>query len=501
QFKPRGHYAFDPESGSFNLEPYFRSMMWLGRIDLRFLEVGRDGEWLVHRRAIGAALLLGQLIDAPALADWQRIEALLRSFVGPQDYVTVDALGALAAALPGDAEALAAAGDQALIQALGHETFDAQRIRGDFFQGGLGEEGRTALPVSFTLFGQRYIVDSEVLSNVVWDSTRALRMMPDPLDVAFAAFGNSQAAALLEPELRAYEDYPGRLAAMRALMDDKPAAEWSGDLYSGWVNALRTLSPDPAVAADPAAHGRPALMGSEAFGRRLLNAQLGSWTELRHDNVLYAKPSYTGGGGCDYPDGYVEPVPAFYQALIDLADLGLAISEGPLADLNPQGAALYRDWWLKLHAVATQLKALAEQQITGEPFSAEQVRWLEQAVDVQPDEYIGWVTGGWYGELLALNTDDNPYASDRLAVDIHTQPTDEFGEVVGRVLHMATGDVRLMIATVESCTGPRAYVGPVYATHRFDTEGFERVNDQEWSQRYQQEGAPELPWLEHLIVR
>ena len=36
------------------------------------------------------------------------------------------------------------------------------------------------------------------------------------LDVAFAAFGNSQAAALLEPELRAYEDYPGRLAAMRA---------------------------------------------------------------------------------------------------------------------------------------------------------------------------------------------------------------------------------------------------------------------------------------------
>ena len=106
--------------------------------------------------------------------------------------------------------------------------------------------------------------------------------------------------------------------------------------------------------------------------------------------------------------------------------------------------------------MATELKALADQQITGVPFTPEQVMWLEQAVDIQPDEYIGFVTGGWYGELLALSAEDNPYESDRLAVDIHTQPTDELGNVVGRVMHMATGDVRLMVTTVESCDGPRA---------------------------------------------
>ena len=55
------------------------------------------------------------------------------------------------------------------------------------------------LPRSFLLLGQRYVVDSHVFSNVVYDrvppSTKGrLRMLPDPLDVAFAVFANNQAA-------------------------------------------------------------------------------------------------------------------------------------------------------------------------------------------------------------------------------------------------------------------------------------------------------------------
>lgn len=496
QFKPRGHYASIQE-----LEQYFRAMMWLGRIDLRFIELDQSGDWQVHRRAIAAALVIDKLIDASARADWARIEAVLRSFVGPQDFVTVDTLEALRDALPGEAQSLSDAEDADLIETLTTAAFNVQRIRGDFFRGGLGENKRTALPVSFTLFGQRYIVDSEVLSNVVWDSLQAPRMMPDPLDVAFAALGNSQAASLLEDELRAYGDYPGHLAAMRALMDDRPKDAWTEDLYSGWINALRALSPDPEIAADPAGHGRPAVMGTEAFGRRLLNAQLGSWSELRHDNLLYAKPSYTGGEGCDYPDGYVDPVPEFYGVLIQLAEMGLAVSEGPLAALDPEGGAFYRDWWQHMHMVASELKVLAEQQVTGEPFTDAQVMWLEQAVDIRPDDYVGYVTGGWYGKLLLVLDNGDPYTSDLLTVDIHTQPTDEMGALVGKVMHMATGFPRLMVVTVESCTGPRAYAGPVYSTHNFVTENFERLTDGDWAERYYQEGAVELPWLEDLVVR
>lgn len=65
-------------------------------------------------------------------------------------------------------------------------------------------QGRLPLSFSFALLGQRYVLDSHVFSNVVYDRVaggRVMRMMPSPLDVAFAALGNNQAASLLAPEL------------------------------------------------------------------------------------------------------------------------------------------------------------------------------------------------------------------------------------------------------------------------------------------------------------
>ncbi|PSM32154.1 hypothetical protein BVG81_001835, partial [Haliangium sp. UPWRP_2] len=70
---------------------------------------------------------------------------------------------------------------------------------------------------------------------------------------------------------------------------------------------------------DPARYGLPQLMATEAFGRRLLNTQLGSWAQLRHDTILYAKPS-TASLTCEFPDAYVDPYPAFYAALAQLGE-------------------------------------------------------------------------------------------------------------------------------------------------------------------------------------
>ena len=75
----------------------------------------------------------------------------MRSFVGPQDFVSVDALGALsdALALPSqDAAGLEARTDDAIIKALLAGTFDVQRIRGQFMNGHLGKPA--PLPVSVT---------------------------------------------------------------------------------------------------------------------------------------------------------------------------------------------------------------------------------------------------------------------------------------------------------------------------------------------------------------
>src|SRR5258708_16791712 len=108
---------------------------------------------------------------------------------------------------------------------------------------------------------------------------------------------------------------------MRVLVDAQGDGFWGENLYNLWLSALRALSPTSAT-ADPASAGMPLVTGTEPWGRRILNTQLGSWAELRHDTILYAKQSYTAEPSCEFPDAYVDPYPQFYTPLARFAPLG-----------------------------------------------------------------------------------------------------------------------------------------------------------------------------------
>ena len=60
-------------------------------------------------------------------------------------------------------------------------------------------------------------------------------------------------------------------------------------------------------------------MQTAAWWQQKMNTQLASWAQLRHDNLLYAKPSYSGGVSCSFPEAYVEPFPEFYGRLAAFA--------------------------------------------------------------------------------------------------------------------------------------------------------------------------------------
>jgi hypothetical protein len=496
QFTPRGHYDQDPA-----LTEYFRGMLWLGRVDFRLVETMPNGERLLNRRGVRAMLALDDLLDAETRTLWTQMEAALGGLVGVQDNLTFAGIAELRGALELGAgaeavAALAAYEPEALIEALLERGFGTQRIAGHVM---FSDGSTTPLPLnlSFAPFGQRYTVDSHALSNVVWSrvSHEGLpkRMMPDVLDVAYAALGNDQAASLLAQPLETY-GYAPELAGVRALIDTHDPQWWAQSTYGGWMNTLRTLSPDRAALADPVAAGLPSVFATEAWGRRLLNTQLASWAELRHDTVLYVKPSYTDGAGCDYPDGYVEPNPAFFAALVDLAERGAATAEGPLSAMEPNVGARMATWWRGVGAVAAQLRVLAEQQRTGEPMAPEQIAWLEDAVRVEDICGSFAIQGGWLAELFFDRSMATEYAP--TVVDVHTQPTDAVGTPVGRVLHVGTGPARKMVITVETCQGPRAYVGAVSSTFTQVTEGFDRLTDGRW----QLSEADELPWLAPVMV-
>jgi hypothetical protein len=107
--------------------------------------------------------------------------------------------------------------------------------------------------------------------------------------------------------------------------------------------------------------------------------------------------------------------------------------------------------------VAGTLKEMAEFQAQGTPFSASHMAFINETVTVQ--QICGGASAnGWYPKLFFW-TDSTKF--DPTIADVHTQPFDEGGNSVGRVLHVGTGHTRLIVLTANTCTGPRAYAGLV----------------------------------------
>jgi hypothetical protein len=490
QFMPRGHYADDPR-----LQQYFRAMTWLGRIDLRLIETKPDGSRVFNREQYLAMLLMRDLIG-PDVDTWTRVDDVLRTFVGESDNMIVPQIDQLVADLGGPAAAKAAT-DDVVTKAIVEGGYGQQQIASYLMVNGTAQ----TLPLnrSFLVFGQRFTVDSNVLASVVYDRIDG-RMMPDPLDAAFAALGNNQALAL-DPDVSKVSALPGALARARVLVDSHGPAFWESSFYNLWMFALRSLSP-PSDRTRVSA-GLPAVASTENWGRRILNAQLGSWAELRHDTVLYSKPSYTGIPACGFPDAYVDPYPEVFAALRKYAERGDRIAEiaqGPA----PDTAAAIAAYFQALRDASAMLEQMASEELRGEQFSAEELAFVNDAVRIE-QQAAGCtsieVGNGWLARLFF-----DPMGSikfDPTIADVHTQPADASGAPVGYVLHVGTGYPRMMVVTVDACGGGlKAYAGVVFAYHEEITSNFERLTDEDWAGRFTGGGArpADVPWLAPVLA-
>ncbi|HEY0715826.1 MAG TPA: DUF3160 domain-containing protein [Polyangia bacterium] len=488
QFTPRGHYTDAPA-----LENYFRAMIWLGRIDFRLLETQRDGSQLFHRRQLEGMLALTSLMEGEAREAWARVDGAIEAFVGESDNMRVPQVSQLLTALGvSSAAEVGALADATIVEALVAGGYGAQRISSHYMVNGMGK-GTLPLSRTFLLLGQRYVLDSHVFSNVVYDRAgggNVKRMLPDPLDVAFAALANNHAANLLEPELGKHA-YAPDLAAMRVLGDEHDANFWGANLYNVWLSALRALSTG-------SADGGPLeVVRTEPWARRVLNTQLASWAELRHDTILYAKQSYTAGAVCEFPDALVEPNPAFFAALERFAERGSKLAGSLRFNQMGLGASV-PGYFAQLGQVAGMLREMATFQKETKPFTATHMQFINEAVRIQRICGGGFVEG-WYSKLFF-----NPAEAIKFAptiADVHTQPTDEGGTPVGRILHVGTGYARLMVVTARTCQGPRAYVGLASSYFEQVTENWKRLDDPTWEKQIEKTQPADVRWMTDLVAR
>ena len=493
QFTVRGHYNND------DLKDYFKAMMWLGRMDFMLTPPPKnpwEEPWTreeIRRMNIGA-FLLNELVELTTSRSMlEQNDHIISYLVGESDNITPTELSEviIGQGLISADELLNDATYDAYLAALKASNGAEQKILSQFMMMDPFTREPGELPVSFRLMGQRFIVDSYIFFNVVFDriiygDKKIWRPLPDPLDALFV-LGNDDALPLLKDELETYT-YGSQLAALRYLVDSYDPEFWQSSLYNVWLDAIRQLNPPENY------DGFPLFMKTAAWHQNKINTQLASWSQLRHDNLLYAKQSYTGATGCLYPYSFIEPVPDFYARIAIFAESAQNYFEQ--FDNDSYEMWMIKTYFPKLKTVMNKLEILARKELDGQPFSTEEIDWLKEML------FEGGASGeppytGWYSDLYYRPADGS--LSDYIIADVHTQPTEFDGTVVGHVLHVGTAKIDLGVFLTENSSSagkPLAYVGPVMSYYEHVTDDFERLTDELWTDMVEADELPERPdWV------
>jgi hypothetical protein len=319
-----------------------------------------------------------------------------------------------------------------------------------------------------------------VTGNVVYDKIKynndfVCRLFPSTLDVLFA-LGNDAAAQLLVPHLNKY-CYSTNLTALRYLVDSYDSNFWESSIYGLWLNSIRSLNP-PSNREE-----LPKFMQTAAWWQQKMNTQLSSWTELRHDNILYAKQSYTMWGACSYPCGYVEPVRELYHTLNTLAEKAIdKFSNASFSEDNLKTRIV--SYFEILHGVTDTLLTISLKELNSISLDEHEISFMKSII-FHEDGYAGGKVNGWYVDLLYGEHNDYQLQhlteADYLVADYHTTPSDCGGNEMGWILHAGTGPIDLAIITAKLADGKTvAFAGPVMSYFEYTTMGWERLTDQEW---------------------
>lgn len=490
QFQPRGHYT-EWEV----LQRYFRAMMWLGRADTGwFLLPLKSLDIDAERERRNAAVMTYVMDKSGQLSRLGKISKVLDFLVGRSDNLSLEAMrdvfpriglqrledldtSGVAKNLEQSVRDLRLGKQSIRSQALGSDTTDPKPVES---------------PALFQVFGQRFVVDSFVLSNVVYDSIqfdgeKMPRKMPQGLDV-FAALGNDEALRLLDKELQTWK-YGTNLMGTRAVVEAYDAAKWNENVYNVWLDALRTIDDE-----FPANVAAPQLMRTEAWQHKQLQTQLASWAELRHDTVLYAKQAYGVANGCDYPAGYVEPYPRFFERvgflaressrLLDTLDFPNAQSE---MGQPPNGLReRFVGFWTNFATTMDQLRTLAQKELESKRFTDDEIVFLKKTLR---GEEIGCGTlgyKGWYPKLIW----GDPTIWKPTIADVYSG-FDADG--APQVLEVGVGDATFIVAAIDNGGDKRVYVGPMYSYFEFAKPGASRLTDEAWGQKIRTRDMPLRP--------
>ncbi|MHB9148953.1 MAG: DUF3160 domain-containing protein [Thermoleophilia bacterium] len=479
QYKPRGHYT-----RSETLERYFKAMMWYGHTAFWSEPKAPDVSEALARRLTRQAALITMAMTGETEHAWKAVYEPTAFLVGAADDLSAgDLRPAMGVAFGTQTPSLDDLSDDGKIDALRAEIrkLPAPMIQSHPNWGAQGESREEGLR-SFRVMGQRFIPDSYAFQQLVWSyvgTTEKQRMIPMGLDV-MAVLGSDQAFEVLTTTYgqQEFANYETQMWKVKAEFDTRSATFWPPTIYTGWLDALRLTMAFPP-------EGVPELMKTKVWARKSLNTSLGSWTELRHDTILYAKQSMAAegdGGELDVRAGYVEPYPAFFK---HMAALATATSDGlakyGLLDEN------VKDKLATMKQLCTDLERISTKELAGE------------ALDEEDANVIRWF-GGTLEQLEIFydaegRTMSPPDEKSPVVADVHSDLN------ANVALEEGTGYPALIYAVLELDGKLQVLRGAAYEYYEFTVPIAKRMTDEEWQAVLDAGTQPPRPvWTEEFIV-
>lgn len=361
---------------------------------------------------------------------------------------------------------------------------------------------------SFLVIGSGNTTDNAVINSVTeyefsqHSGAMVMRKFPSILDIIYILLKNESVFPSMQSNMKSnvnnnsnfvafrdgweYSEYAKRLFSSI----DIPNAESEDDsLYNQQLRLIATL-------ANPKSHelmqSNPLTkqtFGSKAWGLKQANTQIGHYTELRHDNVLYIK-EFTGCClQCYHPDLMVEPNPIFWQEYLNTLKKmrslipslssysSSCISSSSSASIKNQRYYNFESRLELFEKTAERLLAFSNSIIKGEqPDSA-----LVDELKTISSSYISGSSAtyeytGWYPSLFKEKRDSFKFTPE--CSTLFTAGQDIRGK--GGIVHLGCGPVQNLYVIYNN----KVFLGACYSTYEFITEEKERLNDDDWSVKY-----------------
>jgi hypothetical protein len=459
QYGPRSHYA-----KNVILRNYFRAMMWFGRMNflLNSTELTRD--------SANIALLMKN----NDLKNWEAVFEPTAFFVGQFDDLSIKdfnkAIKAVGFTKADESDEAIKKLQTELLTYSNPQIMSSVIISEDVLE--TSKEDLLNSTKGFRFMGQRFTPDAFIFSELTQgeempdvETGQRLPSTPTALMVS-TLMGDVVSKDLLDTWISnnakdSDKVLSKKMGELKTYFSKVSTSQWTSNIYWSWLYTIKSL-----FNSEGDKTGYPMFMKNEDWNKKQTQTFLGSWTELKHDTLLYAKQSYAekGGGGDEeeagpVSKGYVEPNIEFLDRLIALVNM---TNEGLtkfnlLPELLQSRNASFVDvlnFYKKIAVAELQNTVISDDDFEKLRLSAYTLDYLLQAPDSQ------------------VQLESN--ARSALIADVHTDV------VKNQILYEADGIPNYIYVAVKDVNGTRLTKGLVYSYYEFTNPVGNRLTDETW---------------------